>query len=67
MDAILDPTDPDEPKEPEWPPAEFVVGNPPFLGHVPFRDTLGDDYVDRVYALYGARYSKFQRSLLLLV
>ena len=28
---------------------------PPFLGHVPFREQLGEDYVDAVYALYGDR------------
>ena len=32
MDAILDLSDPEHPKEPEWPVAEFIVGNPPFLG-----------------------------------
>ena len=31
-DAILDMSDPSNPKEPEWPAAEFIVGNPPFLG-----------------------------------
>ena len=54
-DAILDLTDPEHPKEPEWPAAEFIVGNPPFLGHFPFRESLGDDYVDAVYQLYGNR------------
>ena len=54
-DAILDLTDPEHPAEPEWPPAEFIVGNPPFLGHVPFRESLGDDYVAAVYELYGNR------------
>ena len=54
-DAILDLTDPDSPAEPEWPAAEFIVGNPPFLGHFPFRETLGDEYVDAVYSLYGSR------------
>jgi len=33
MDAILDLSDPENPKEPEWPEAEFIVGNPPFLGN----------------------------------
>ena len=55
MDAILDLTDPEHPAEPEWPAAEFIVGNPPFLGHVPFHDSLGDEYVAAVYALYGNR------------
>ena len=54
-DAILDLTDPDNPAEPEWPAAEFIVGNPPFLGHFPFRDSLGDEYVDAVYGVYGNR------------
>ena len=54
-DAILDLSDPEHPAEPEWPAAEIIVGNPPFLGHVPFRENLGDEYVDAVYALYGKR------------
>ena len=54
-DAILDLSDPGNPAEPEWPQAEFIVGNPPFLGHFPFRESLGDDYVDAVYGLYGDR------------
>ena len=58
-DAILDLTDPEHPAEPEWPAAEFIVGNPPFLGHVPFRETLGDDYVGMVYGLYGTRIPNF--------
>ena len=36
MDAILDLSDPEHPKEPEWPEAEFIVGNPPFLGGTGF-------------------------------
>ena len=55
MDAILANGDVDNPQEPEWPPAEFIIGNPPFLGHVPFRTQLGDDYVEAVYSLYGER------------
>lgn len=31
MDAILDLSDPQHPKEPQWPEADFIVGNPPFL------------------------------------
>ena len=31
-DAVLDLTDPADPREPAWPDAEFIVGNPPFLG-----------------------------------
>ena len=58
-DAILDLTDPEHPAEPEWPAAEFIVGNPPFLEHVPFHDSLGDEYVAAVYALYGNRIPNF--------
>ncbi len=54
-DAILDLSDPDNPAEPEWPAAEFIIGNPPFLGHFPFREQLGDEYVNAVYSLYGNR------------
>ncbi len=31
-DALLDLSDPANPREAEWPDAEFIVGNPPFLG-----------------------------------
>ena len=54
-DAIIDLTDPERPAEPEWPAADYIVGNPPFLGHVPFRERLGDQYADAIYALYGDR------------
>ncbi len=54
-DAILDRSAPDNPREPGWPAAEFIIGNPPFLGHFPFREQLGDEYVDAVYQLYGER------------
>ncbi len=54
-DAILDLSDPGNPAEPEWPAAEFIIGNPPFLGHFPFREQLGDDYVNAVYAHFGDR------------
>ena len=54
-DAIVDMTDPERPAEPEWPGADYIVGNPPFLGHVPFRERLGDQYADAIYALYGNR------------
>ena len=54
-DAILDLSDPDNPTETEWPAAEFIIGNPPFLGHFPFREQLGDEYVNAVYSLFGDR------------
>ncbi len=38
--------------EAEWPAAEFIVGNPPFLGGKRLRAELGDDYVDDLFAVY---------------
>src|ERR1700709_410897 len=32
-------------EEAKWPEAEFIVGNPPFLGGKLLRKNLGDDYV----------------------
>ena len=54
-DAILDLTDPEHPSEPEWPEADFVVGNPPFLGDKMMRGGLGDEYVERLRKLYAGR------------
>ena len=54
-DAILDLSDPANPKEPEWPAAEFIIGNPPFLGRGGLRSRLGDDYTDKLYAVYSGR------------
>ena len=54
-DAILDLSDADNPAEPTWPAAEFIVGNPPFLGRGGLRSRLGADYTNRIYAVYAGR------------
>ena len=54
-DAILEWDEDGNPIEPEWPSADYIVGNPPFLGYSPSREQLGDEYVEAVYALYGER------------
>ena len=54
-DAILDLTDPDNPAEPEWPAAEFIVGNPPFLGSQLLRSNLNNEYVEALFGLYDGR------------
>ena len=54
-DAILDLSDPANPKEPEWPEAEFIVGNPPFLGGKKLRAELGDEYVDHLFRAWNGR------------
>ena len=41
-DAVLSP----EGGEPEWPSADVVVGNPPFLGNRKLRSELGNDYAE---------------------
>jgi len=56
-DAILDLSDPKHPKEPEWPDAEFIVGNPPFLGYSKLRASLGHGYVEALFRLYGSAVS----------
>jgi type II restriction/modification system DNA methylase subunit YeeA len=41
--------------QPEWPQADFIIGNPPFLGDKKMRGELGDEYVDGLRALYADR------------
>ena len=53
MDAIIDLTDPDNPKEPEWPEADVIVGNPPFLGDKKMRGELGDEYTAALRRLFA--------------
>ena len=54
-DAILDATNPDHPLEAEWPTAEFVVGNPPFLGGKLLRTELGDGSVEALFSRYRGK------------
>lgn len=34
------------PRKAEWPAADFIVGNPPFIGNKRMRAVLGDEYVE---------------------
>lgn len=45
----------DPPAEAPWPRAEFIVGNPPFLGGKMLRRNLGDAPVDRLFEAYRGR------------
>ncbi len=36
------------PRKAEWPQADYIVGNPPFIGNKRMRTALGDGYVDAV-------------------
>ena len=50
-DAIMTP----ESDEPDWPAADVVIGNPPFLGGKRLNEVLGEDYVSRIFSLYKGR------------
>ncbi len=50
-DAILTPDD----TEPDWPKADVLIGNPPFLGGNRLILNLGEDYVSRIFATYAGR------------
>jgi len=41
-----------KPKATKWPEAEFIVGNPPFIGASRLRDSLGDGYVEALWKAY---------------
>lgn len=47
-DAVLT----DDGQEPEWPEADVVIGNPPFLGDRVMRDGLGHSYTERLRQAY---------------
>ncbi len=54
-DALLDCSDPSRPEEAEWPPAEFIVGNPPFLGDKLMVGSLGEQYVGALRRCFSGR------------
>jgi len=52
MDAILAFDEEGRPVEPQWPEADIIIGNPPFLGGKRLRTVLGNAYVDALFTLY---------------
>jgi methylase of polypeptide subunit release factors len=42
----------DDPRQPEWPEAEFIVGNPPFMGGKDLRNRLGDECAEALWAAH---------------
>ena len=52
-DAVLTP----EGHEPDWPEADVVIGNPPFLGGNRLIANLGEGYVSRMITTYAGRVS----------
>ncbi len=59
MDAILTHDTDGQPVEPEWPKADVIVGNPPFVGGNKIRQELGDEYVNALFELYEGRVPAF--------
>ncbi len=50
-DAVLN----DDGSEPEWPKADVIVGNPPFLGSQFMIRGLGEDYTEKLRGLFADR------------
>ena len=50
-DAVLT----EDGQEPDWPDADVVIGNPPFLGGKLLITHLGEDYVSRLFETYAGR------------
>jgi SAM-dependent methyltransferase len=42
----------ERPHRPEWPAAEYIVGNPPFIGSKFLRARLGSDYTEALWAAH---------------
>ncbi|GAB3833648.1 hypothetical protein GCM10028895_52860 [Pontibacter rugosus] len=41
-----------DPKPATWPEADFIVGNPPFVGNKRMREALGDGYTEALRKVY---------------
>ncbi len=41
-----------KPRPAAWPEADFIIGNPPFIGNKRMRDALGDGYAEALRAAY---------------
>jgi hypothetical protein len=54
-DAILRYNAEQKPYEPTWPTADFIIGNPPFLGDKMMRGQMGDQRVTDLRKLYEGR------------
>jgi len=54
-DAILAHDAEGDPVPAEWPEAEFIVGNPPFLGRTFLRERLGEEYSRDVFRAWDGR------------
>jgi len=57
-DAVLDRSDPECPSIPDWPEADVIVGNPPFLGGKLLRRRRGDEYVEKLFAAWDGQVAR---------
>lgn len=55
MDAILAYDEEGNPYEPDWPKADVIIGNPPFLGGNKIRSELGSELTDHIFSVYKDR------------
>ncbi len=53
-----------DPRPAQWPLAQFIIGNPPFMGGKDLRRELGDGYVD---ALWKVRQGRFRSADLVML
>jgi hypothetical protein len=51
-DAVLEWDGTGTPRRPAWPEAEFIVGNPPFVGGKDIRSRMGDRYTEALWAAH---------------
>ena len=54
-DAMVEDDDQGRSVEPNWPRADVIIGNPPFLGGKILRRELGDEYVDTMFKVWDNR------------
>lgn len=59
MDAILAYDADGNPTEPEWPAADVIIGNPPFLGGKKMLGEFGEEYVMNLRSVYDDRLPHF--------
>jgi hypothetical protein len=52
QDALLTTNEDGSVTRAEWPAADFIIGNPPFLGRKELRKGLRDTYVDLLFKIY---------------
>lgn len=41
-----------KPRKPDWPEADYIIGNPPFIGGKDIRSRLGDAYAEALWAAH---------------